>query len=85
MDFYEWNFDFQITYRKTLGSESDKGDLSINQKGKNSIVWAIGKLARPGGRRAKKEPSFHHTYPRSHIEGQIDFMPTNRICVFQSW
>ena len=42
--------------------------MSISDSGKNSIVWAIGKLARPGGRRSKKEPSFHHTYPRSHVQ-----------------
>lgn len=58
----------KITYRKTLGNNHDSGDLSISDSGKNSIVWAIGKLARPGGRRSKKEPSFHHTYPRSHVQ-----------------
>ena len=60
---------FQITYRKTLGNIHDKGDAVISE-GVNSIVWAIGKLARPGGRKAKKVPSFHDIYPKTHV--QID-------------
>ena len=35
------------------------------------MVWSIGRLARPGGRKGRKEPSFHHTYPKEHVE--IDF------------
>ena len=54
---------------KTLGNIHDKGDAVISE-GVNSIVWAIGKLARPGGRKAKKVPSFHDIYPKTHV--QID-------------
>ena len=34
----------------------------------NSIVWAMGRLACSGGRKGKKEPSFHHTYPKEHVQ-----------------
>lgn len=51
-----------------MGNQADAGDLVIDENGKNSVVWAIGRLARPGGRKSRKEPSFHHTYPKEHVE-----------------
>jgi len=59
---------FKISYRTTLSNLHDTGDLPIDEDGMNSIVWAIGRLARPGGRKGRKEPSFHHTYPKDHIQ-----------------
>jgi len=59
---------FRITFRKTLTNLADAGDLSLDENGVNSIVWAMGRLARPGGRKGKKEPSFHHTYPKEHVQ-----------------
>ena len=62
---------FRLTYRKTLNNLGDAGDLIIDETGPNSIVWALGRLARPGGRKGQKQASFHHTYPKEHV--QIDF------------
>ena len=53
-----------ITYRKTLTPTSDPGDKEIFEDKETSLVWALGRLARNGRR---KEPSFHHTYPRDHV------------------
>ncbi len=57
-----------LTYRRTLLPTSDPGDLEIYQDRKTSIIWAIGRLAKNG---RTFEPSFHHTYPKNHV--QIDF------------
>lgn len=57
-----------LTYRKTLNNANDRGDNEINENGLTSIVWAIGRLAQPGGSKSSKEPSFHHTYPKRHIQ-----------------
>jgi len=71
---------FTVTFRRDLINSQDSGDNSILEEGPTSIVWAIGQLAkgtlsgqREKGRpqRIKKEPSFHHTYPKQHV--QIDF------------
>ena len=51
-----------------MGNAHDGGDLVIDENGPNSIIWAIGRLASPGGRRGKKSPSFHHTYPKNHVQ-----------------
>ena len=51
-----------------MGTLSDAGDLAIDPDGMNSVVWALGRLARPGGRKGRKEPSFNHTYPKEHVE-----------------
>ena len=59
-----------------IGSQ-DPGDNSIVEDGPTSVVWAIGQLAsgtltgpRERGRPQplKKEPSFHHTYPKQHVQ-----------------
>ena len=61
----------------SLFHSQDSGDNSILEEGPTSIVWAIGQLAkgtlsgqREKGRpqRIKKEPSFHHTYPKQHVQ-----------------
>ena len=57
-----------ITYRRTVKPTSDPGDLEIHLDRPTSIIWAIGRLAKNG---RKFEPSFHHTYPKHHVE--IDF------------
>lgn len=57
-----------FTYRKTIGNSHDAGDLAIDEDGPNSIIWALGRLASPGGRRGRKYPSFHHTYPKNHVQ-----------------
>lgn len=57
-----------ITYRRTLKPTSDPGDLEIYEDRKTSIIWALGRLAKNG---RVVEPSFHHTYPKNHVE--IDF------------
>ncbi len=59
---------YKVVYRKTIGNQGDAGDLAVDPNGKNSIVWAIGLLSQPNGPRARKEPSFHHTYPKDHVE-----------------
>jgi len=71
---------FTVTYRRDLINSQDAGDNSIAEEGPTSIVWAMGRLAhgsltgpRERGRPQpiRKEPSFHHTYPKQHV--QIDF------------
>jgi hypothetical protein len=57
-----------LTFRKTLGTLGDPGDFEISTTAPTSAVWALGRLAQNGRR---KEPSFHHTYPKNHV--QIDF------------
>lgn len=70
---------FTVTIRRDLINSQDPGDNSI-EDGPTSVVWAIGQLAsgtltgpRERGRPQplRKEPSFHHTYPKQHV--QIDF------------
>lgn len=60
-----------ITYRRTLATLSDPGDLPLNEDGETSIIWALGRLARNG---RNLEPSFHHTYPKQHVK--INFART---------
>ena len=64
-----------MTYRKTIGNSHDNGDLVIDENEPNSIIWAIGRLASPGGRRGKKSPSFHHTYPKTHVQLNLKEKP----------
>lgn len=80
-DFKFQNGVFTVTYRRNLGNFQDPGDVPIVEDGgPTSIVWAMGKLASGSlggpvekGRPApiKMEPTFHHTYPRAHV--QLDF------------
>jgi len=58
-----------LTYRTTFKKLGDPGDLEIKEKGLSSIIWAIGKLSERAHR--MKEPSYHHTYSRMHM--QLDF------------
>ena len=71
---------FTITYRRDLLNSQDPGDNNIEEDTPTSVVWAIGALAegsltgpRINGRpaRIKREPTFHHTFPKEHV--QIDF------------
>ena len=58
-----------ITYRTTFGNLADGGDLAVPEEGPVSVIWAMGKMAERAHR--VKEPSFHHSYTRQHV--QIDF------------
>jgi len=58
-----------LTYRTTFDNLADKGDIEIPQNGETSIIWAMGKISEVAHR--IKEPSFHHTYSRTHTT--LDF------------
>jgi len=58
-----------LTYRTTFKNLADQGDLEIPEKGEVSIIWAMGKISERAHR--IKEPSFHHTYSRTHTT--LDF------------
>jgi len=69
---------FRVVYRRQLDNSQDPGDNPI--EGLSSVVWAMGQLGSGslGGKhikgrpaQPKREPTFHHTYPRSHVA--IDF------------
>ena len=66
-----------LQWPNLLTVSQDPGDNSIVEDGPTSVVWAIGQLAsgtltgpRERGRPQplKKEPSFHHTYPKQHVQ-----------------
>ena len=67
---------FRVIYRRQLDNSQDLGDNPINEDDLTSVVWAMGQLGSGSlggehikGRPAqpKREPTFHHTYPRSHV------------------
>ena len=75
---------FRVIYRRQLSNSQDFGDNPINEDGPTSIVWAMGQLGSGslGGKhikgrpaQPKREPTFHHSYPRSHVT--IDFNRKN--------
>jgi len=66
---------FRITFRKTLTNLADAGDLSLDENGVNSIVWAMGRLARPGGRKGKKR-----TLISSHLSQRTCSIGFERKC-----
>ncbi|KAI2795561.1 hypothetical protein BLOT_016681, partial [Blomia tropicalis] len=51
----------RITFRRNLQNTGDDGDFVIDKSKEMFIVWSVGKLTN------KREPGFHHLYPKNDI------------------